>query len=65
LPDLLRTTPLTSTRRNALINPATVTYYNYGKDSYFTLPCLELKDIGKIKEIEEGEMSNKLGKDEP
>jgi len=27
--------------------------------------CLELKDIGNIKEIEEEEMSNKLGKEEP
>jgi len=26
---------------------------------------LELKDIGNIKEIEEGELSNKLGKEEP
>jgi len=26
---------------------------------------LELKDIGDIKEIEEGEISNKLGKEEP
>jgi len=25
----------------------------------------ELKDIGDIKEIEEGEMFNKLGKEEP
>jgi len=30
-----------------------------------TLPCPELKDIGDIKEIEEGETSNKLGKKEP
>jgi hypothetical protein len=29
------------------------------------LSCPELKDIGDIKEIEEGEMSNKLGKEEP
>jgi len=40
-------------------------YFNYRKDRYFTLSCLELKDIGNIKEIEEGEMSNKLGKEEP
>ena len=64
-PDPLRTTPLTSTRRNTLINPATVTYYNYRKDSYFTLSCLELRDIGNIKKIEEGEISNELGKEEP
>jgi hypothetical protein len=32
-----------------------------------TLPCLALepKDIGDIKEIEEGETSDKLGKEEP
>ena len=40
-------------------------YYNYDKEGYFTLSYLELKDIGDIKEIEEGEMSNKLGKEEP
>jgi len=39
--------------------------FNYKKDSYFTLSCLELKDIGNIKEIEKEEMSNKLGKKEP
>jgi hypothetical protein len=42
-----------------------VIYYNYNKEGYFTLFCLELKDIGDIKEIEEGEISNKLGKEEP
>jgi hypothetical protein len=40
-------------------------YYNYNKEGYFALSCLELKDIGDIKEIEEGEISNKLGKEEP
>jgi len=39
--------------------------FNCGRDSYFTLPYLELKDIGNIKEIEEEEISNKLGKKEP
>jgi hypothetical protein len=39
--------------------------YNCNKDSHFALSCLELKDIGNIKEIEEGETSNKLGKEEP
>jgi hypothetical protein len=39
--------------------------YNYNKEGYFTLSCLELKDIGDIKEIEEGEMSDKSGKEEP
>jgi len=42
-----------------------VIYYNYNKNSYFTLFCPELKNIGDIKEIEKGEMSNKLGKEEP
>jgi len=42
-----------------------VTCFNYGKDSYFAMSCLELKDIGNIKEIEEEEMSNKSGKEEP
>jgi hypothetical protein len=40
-------------------------YFNCGKDRYFILSYLELKDIGDIKEIEEGEISNKLGKEEP
>jgi len=39
--------------------------FNYGKDSYFTLFCLELKDIGNIKEIKKEEIFNKLGKEEP
>jgi len=42
-----------------------VIYFNYGKDSYFTISYLEPKDIGNIKEIKEEEMSNKLGKEEP
>ena len=42
-----------------------VTYYNCKKDGYFALFCLEPKDIGDIKEIEEGEMSDELGKEEP
>jgi len=42
-----------------------VTCFNYRKDNYFTLSCLELKDIGNIKEIEKEKMSNKLGKEEP
>ena len=40
-------------------------YYNCGKDSYFTSSYLELKDLGNIKEIEKGEISDKLGKEEP
>jgi len=39
--------------------------YNYNKEDYFTLLCLELRDIGNIKEIKEGEMSDKLEKEEP
>jgi hypothetical protein len=65
LPNLPRTTPLTSNRRNTLIDPAMVICYNYNKDSHFILSCLELKDIGNIKEMEEREMSDKLGKEEP
>jgi hypothetical protein len=65
LPNPPRTMPLTSTRRNTPIDPATVICYNYGKDSYFTSSCLELKDISDIKEIEEGEISNRSGKDKP
>jgi len=42
-----------------------VIYFNYGKDSYFTLFYLKLKDIGNIKEIEKEEIFNKLGKEEP
>jgi len=58
--------PLANTRRNTLIDPASVMCFNCGKDSYFTTFCLELKDMGNIKEIEEEEeMSNKLGKEEP
>ena len=61
--------PLTSAHHTPLINPATVTYFNCGKDSYFILSYLEPKDIGNIKEIEEEEeeekMSNRLEKEEP
>jgi len=39
--------------------------FNYGKDSYFIISCLELKDIGNIKEIKEEEMSDKLEKEKP
>ena len=42
-----------------------VTYFNYGKDRYFTSFYPELKDIGEIKEIEEGEISNESEKEEP
>jgi len=61
----LYTTPLANAYCNTLINPATVTYFNYKKDSYFALSCLKLKDIGNIKEIEKEEISNKLEKEEP
>ena len=64
-PDQPRTIPLTSTCHNTLIDPASAIYYNCDKEGYFTSSYLELKDIGDIKEIEEGEMSNKLGKEEP
>jgi hypothetical protein len=39
--------------------------FNYRKDRYFALFYPELKDIGNIKEMEEGETSGKLGKEEP
>jgi len=39
--------------------------YNCGKDKYFTSSCLELKNIGDIKEIEEEEISDELGKEKP
>jgi len=39
--------------------------YNCEKDRYFALSCLELKNINNIKEIEEEEIFNKLGKEEP
>jgi len=39
------------------------TCYNYNKEGYFALFYLKLKDIGNIKEIEEGEISNKLEKE--
>jgi len=57
--------PLANAYYNTPINPTTVTCFNCGKDSYFTISYLELKDIGNIKEIEEEETSNKLGKEEP
>ena len=65
LPNPLRTIPLTNARHNTLINPAMVICFNCRKDSYFTTSYLELKDMGNIKEIEEEETSNKLGKEEP
>jgi hypothetical protein len=39
--------------------------YNCDKEGYFTLSCPKLKDIGNIKEIEKGETSDELGKEEP
>jgi len=37
--------------------------FNCRKDGHFAISYLELKDIGNIKEIEEEETSNKLGKE--
>ena len=65
MPNLLYTIPLTNAYYNTPTNPIIVMYFNCGKDSHFILSCLEYKDIGNIKEIEEEEMSNKLGKKEP
>jgi len=62
---LLCTIPLANAYYNTLINPAIVTYFNYGKNSYFTISCPELKDIGNIKKIEKEEIFNKLEKKEP
>ena len=63
---MLCTIPLANAYRNTLINPTLVMCFNCGKDSYFTISYLELKDIGNIKEIEkEEETSNKLKKEEP
>jgi len=39
--------------------------YNCGKNKYFILFYLKLKNINNIKEIKEKEISNKLGKEEP
>jgi len=64
-PQALPNPPLTSNCCNTLINPTTVIYYNCDKNNHFTLSCPELKDIGDIKEIKEGETSDKLGKEEP
>jgi len=38
---------------------------NCVKDRYFTLSCLELKNIGNIKEIKEEKIFDELGKEEP
>jgi len=65
LPNPLCTIPLTNAYYNTLINPAMVTCFNCRKDSYFTTSYLEPKDIGNIKEIEEEETFNKLGKEGP
>ena len=65
LPDQPRVTPPAIARRNTPIDPATVMCYNCYKDGHFALSCLEPKNIGNIKEIEEGETSNKSGKEEP
>ena len=56
---------LTSACRITLIDYTIVIYFNYRKDSYFALFCLEPKDISNIKEIEkkEKEISNKLKKE--
>jgi len=39
--------------------------YNCGKNGYFILFCLELKNINNIKKIKEEEISDELGKEEP
>jgi len=57
--------PLTNIRCNTPIDYNIVICYNCGKNRYFILSCLELKNIGNIKEIEEEKMSDELGKEEP
>jgi len=57
--------PLTGIRCNTLINYNIIICYNCGKDKYFILFCLELKNINNIKEIEEEKISDKLGKEKP
>ena len=64
MPDPLYIIPLANTYYNTLINPTMVTCFNYRKNSYFTLSYPELKNIGNIKEIEEEETLDKLGKEE-
>ena len=39
--------------------------YNCNKDRHYALSCPQPKNIGNIKEIEEGEISDKLEKKEP
>jgi len=56
--------PPTSIRYNTLINYNIVICYNCGKDKYFALFCLELKNINNIKEIKEEKIFDKLGKEE-
>ena len=65
LPNPLYIIPLTNAYYNTLINPAMVICFSYRKDGHFALSCLEPKNIGNIKEIEEEEVFNKLGKEEP
>jgi len=64
-PDQPHATPPTIARRNTPIDPATVICYNCDKDGHFALSCLKPKNTGDIKEIKEGEISDKLGKKEP
>ena len=53
---------LISTYYNTLINSATVMYFNYRKNNYFILFCLELKNISNIEKIKKKEKLNKLKK---
>jgi len=65
LPDQPYATPLAIAHHNTPIDPATVIYYNCDKDRHFALSYLEPKNTGNIKEIEEGEITDKLEKEEP
>jgi len=57
--------PLTNIYYNTLIDYNIVICYNCGKNGYFILSCLKLKNINNIKEIEEEEIFNELGKEKP
>ena len=50
---------------NTPIDPTTVICYNCNEDRYYALSCPQPRNIGNIKEMEEGEISDKLGKEEP
>jgi len=56
--------PPTSICCNTPIDYNIVICYNCGKDKYFTLFYLKLKNISDIKKIKKEEIFDKLGKEE-